>query len=61
MFAARNGHTAIAKFLVSQKECSVDKASSSGLTALHHATSGGHRDVVQVLSSRWALQHYGPK
>ena len=49
MSAAIEGHAKIVKFLLSCGECEIDKATSSGCTALHYATETGHCDIVAIL------------
>ena len=36
----------------------LDRQDTSGQTALHYAASCGHRDMVQLLVSRWIWKMY---
>jgi ankyrin repeat protein len=45
------GHTAIVRFLLDN---GVDVAASDGMTALHHASAGGHIDTMTLLLERGA-------
>ena len=47
--AAKKDETAPVETLVTHYNCDPDKQDNNGLTALHHASQGGHSNVVQIL------------
>eukprot|EP00992_Anisonema_acinus_P008836 TRINITY_DN5014_c0_g1_i3.p1 TRINITY_DN5014_c0_g1~~TRINITY_DN5014_c0_g1_i3.p1 ORF type:complete len:470 (-),score=121.49 TRINITY_DN5014_c0_g1_i3:96-1505(-) len=56
--AARAGHLELVKFLVDEKDCSVNKKNGENeSTPLHGAAFGGHHQVVQFLVDSGAQLH----
>lgn len=70
--AAQGGHLLVAGLLISRSTDSLTKADSQGRTALHFASSHGHRDMVGLLIGQgspincqdnkgWTSLHYASK
>ncbi|KAI9763363.1 MAG: hypothetical protein M1840_000555 [Geoglossum simile] len=53
MWASRNGHTAVVRFLLS-KGADLAAKNLNGITALYFAAENGHKAVVQLLAERGA-------